>query len=262
MVALWDCPSSWTSSTLSSKSKFTSSSEEEEEQQAEEPQRMDPVLSWKAHGGRWIADARFVSGGPSTSSANTSTHSTSTPSRLLTAANDGCVCLWDLTTVSVQTGAPKQLLRCSTSHKKELLHTSGIFAMDVLDHTNTNTANGSSSSSNVGVMVATGSKDKTVAVSTLLADSSLTPVWRSDYHSAKVGAVQLRGSTSTSTTWSGSTILASASDDGTVAIHDYRTSRIVAELTDAHVRPHSVVWDPDREHQFLTGKYDHHNQED
>jgi WD40 repeat protein len=107
MVALWDCPSSWTSSTLSSKSKFTSSSEEEEEQQAEEPQRMDPVLSWKAHGGRWIADARFVSGGPSTSSANTSTHSTSTPSRLLTAANDGCVCLWDLTTVSVQTGAPK-----------------------------------------------------------------------------------------------------------------------------------------------------------
>merc|ERR1712032_835618 len=41
-----------------------------------------------------------------------------------------------------------------------------------------------------------------------------------------------------------STILASASDDGLMAIHDYRCQDKVAVIQDAHDRPHSVVWDP------------------
>jgi hypothetical protein len=196
---------------------------------------VDPVLSWKAHGGRWIAEARFL---PGPTTTTTCTTSTSTPSRLLTAANDGTVCLWDLTTVSIQSGVPKRLLQSG----KEL-HTSGIFAMDVITTTNNNNDS----------LICTGSKDKTVAVSSLESIGRTEPMWRSTYHSGKVGAVQLRGSHST--------LLASASDDGQVAIHDYRTNgnTVVAALPNAHERPHSVVWDPyssSRDHnRFLTGTY-------
>ena len=176
---------------------------------------VDPILSWKAHSGRWVADAKFLSS------------STQTPSRLLTAGNDGTVCLWDLSTVSASTGAPKLMQRTDKSY-----HSSGIFCMDV-------------SSTESSSMICTGSKDKTVAVSSL---NSFEPFWRSYFHTSKVGAVQLRGE--------GSNLLLSASDDGLVGLHDYRANDIVAELDDAHARPHSVVWDPLRQSQFATAGLD------
>ena len=58
-----------------------------------------------------------------------SSSTTNTPSRLLSAGNDGTVCLWDLTTVSVTNGIPKLLHQTST---KGQLHSSGIFCMDVV----------------------------------------------------------------------------------------------------------------------------------
>ena len=134
-----------------------------------------------------------------------------------------------MTTVSTTSGIPKLL---SQTGKER--HTSGIFAMDV-----------SKSSS----MVATGSKDKTIAVSQLESLGQQPPMWTSDYHSAKVGAVQFRGNNTT--------LLGSASDDGNVAIHDYRSQQeVVAALEDAHVRPHSIVWEPHHEHVFLTGTFE------
>ncbi len=180
---------------------------------------VDPILSWKAHSGRWIADAKFL---PTF---------VQTPSRLLTAGNDGTVCLWDLSCVSATTGCPKLLHRTDKSY-----HSSGIFCMDI-------SANNSSSSSSS--MICTGSKDKSVAVSSV---DSLEPLWRSDFHTAKVGAVQLKSR--------GSTLLASASDDGLVGLHDYRASEIVAQLEDAHVRPHSVVWDSFSDNVFATAGLD------
>jgi WD40 repeat protein len=205
IIALWDC----------SKSQTLSSSSSEDV--------IDPVLSWKAHSGRWIAEARFLPDNKKLAA---------TPSRLLSAANDGSVCLWDLTSVSIQSGAPRLLHRTG----KEL-HASGIFAMDVLVGNVNNSAD---------TLICTGSKDKTVALTSLESLAGSGPIWRSDFHTSKVGAVKLRGG--------GSTLLASASDDAIVAIHDYRANTIVAKLRDAHERPHSVVWDPHQENVFMTGK--------
>ena len=169
----------------------------------------DPVLSWKAHSGRWIADAKFLP-----------TPRTKTPSRLLTAGNDGTVCLWDLSTVSSATGAPKLLHRTDKSY-----HSSGIFCMGV---SNAN--------------ICTGSKDKSIAVSSL---GSLQPFWKSHFHTSKVGDVSFKGEDST--------LLASASDDGLVGIHDTRAPEIVTHVN-AHDRPHSVTWRTDS--QFVTAGLD------
>mmetsp|Transcript_50702 Transcript_50702/g.152704 ORF Transcript_50702/g.152704 Transcript_50702/m.152704 type:complete len:724 (-) Transcript_50702:53-2224(-) len=211
IVSLWDC--SWRSGCSDGIT--------------EENSVVDPILSWKAHGGRWVADVRFL---PAPASA--SGDRGGTPSRCLSAANDGCVCLWDLTSVSVQSGAPKLLSRTG----KEL-HRSGIFAMDV----------------SVGeqTYVCTGSKDKTVAVTTLdsiTRGNAANPLWVSDYHAAKVGAVGLCGK--------GTSLLASASDDGSIAIHDFRNNKTVAEILDAHSRPHSVVWNPLSENELMTAGND------
>jgi hypothetical protein len=96
----------------------------------------------------------------------------------------------------------------------------------------------------------TGSKDKSIAVSSVesLANGSDVPLWRSYLHTAKVGAVRFKGRSST--------VLASASDDGIVALHDYRTHRYVGRIVDGHRRPHSVTWDPQNEHILATAGLD------
>jgi len=212
---------------------------------------VDPVLSWKSHSGRWIADAKFIPG-PITSSIasndnNNGYDDASSPSRLITAGNDGSVCLWDLSTVSVLTGIPKLLHRTGKS-----LHSSGIFCMDVAYRFyNTN---------NNDLVICTGSKDKSIAISSLesLTNATGTPLWRSQYHSAKVGSISVKLQSATSF------LLASASDDGSVAIHDYRMdggkssspSFLVAKIEDAHNRPHSVLWDPHNDMMFATAGLD------
>jgi len=217
IVSLWDC-------------NWSRGDEDSGTADDDEVNMIDPILSWKAHSGRWVADVRFL---PIDNNNGTNK---APPSRLLSAANDGCVCLWDLSAVSVQSGAPKLLSKTG----KEL-HRSGIFAMDVT----------------VGQQqsyVCTGSKDKTVAVTTLEAIAQgnfAAPVWLSDYHTAKVGAVALRGK--------GTSLLASASDDGSIAVHDFRVNgknEVVAELPDAHNRPHSVVWNPLSENELMTAGLD------
>jgi hypothetical protein len=222
---------------------------------------VDPVLSWKAHNGRWIADAKFLSS--STKTMATEAGSTETPSRLVSAGNDGTVCLWDLSTVSYSTGEPKLLHRTGKSY-----HGSGIFCMNISSSSLFPTSSSSDGSNrnnenSSDVMICTGSKDKSVAVSSLgslqAAGSTGEPLWRSQFHTAKVGAVKLKGR--------GSTILASASDDGLVALHDFRangcgrtsesySSSLVAKLEDAHDRPHSVLWDRSNEFVFVTAGLD------
>ena len=105
------------------------------------------------------------------------------------------------------------------------------------------------------VVICTGSKDKTVVVSTLHGMTKCEgdyAIWRSNFHNGKVGAVALRGGHSS--------VLLSASDDGKIALHDYKvkgwecTTTVVAELENAHIKPHSVEWNPQCEHEFMTGK--------
>ena len=212
IVAVWDCQ--YWSNKARNKSKQESLFEN----------GLDPVLSWKVHSGRWIAEARFL---PNSMTDRQSSH----PSNFVTAANDGTVCLWDLAQVSVTSGAPKLL-----SQTGKELHTGGIFAMDI-------------SPRSKSVLIATGSKDKTIALSELKETACFQTFWNSEFHTAKVAAVKLQGK--------GSTILASASDDGLVAIHDYKCGErngLIAELDNAHDRPHSVIWHPSQETTLMTGK--------
>mmetsp|Transcript_9158 Transcript_9158/g.14081 ORF Transcript_9158/g.14081 Transcript_9158/m.14081 type:complete len:719 (+) Transcript_9158:65-2221(+) len=222
IVALWDC------------------SKDKESTEATE---IDPILSWRAHSGRWIADARFIPGEDSPKN----------PSKLVTAANDGAICLWDLTKVSVQSGAPKLLQKTG----KEL-HSSGIFAMDVLTPSKDLSHDEDKDTVNADdkVFICTGSKDKTVALSSLSTiERNRAPLWRSDFHTGKVSAVRFRRSYSTHDVKT----IASASDDGLIAIHDCRKdgrSDPAVVLENAHNKPHSVVWHPSEQDLLMTAGLD------
>ena len=186
-----------------------------------------PILSWKGHNGRWVADARFLP------EFDCQKH----PSRLLTAANDGRVCLWDLSSSSCNTGVPKCL---STTGK--MLHSSGIFSMDV-----------AAGEAHNDVLVCTGSKDKTISLTPLesiLKGGECAPLFRSEFHNGKVGCVEMQKGSNK--------VIASASDDGFIALHDYTSNKVVSELDNAHQRPHSVTWHPTRNNIFMTGKWMFH----
>jgi len=223
----------------------------------------EPLLSWKGHGGRWISDACFIQ---ASAQALESSHLLDHQTRmitsepfLLTAANDGCVCIWDLCKTSLRSGAPK-LIHQTGQKGESALHSGGIFSMNVVQQQQP------SLSSSSLVLVGTGSKDKTIAVSTLacsrggegVCDSSLTTIWRSSFHSSKVGCVRIHSKAEEKG------LVASVSDDGYVAIHDYKhiqskandRSTVVACLKDAHVKPHSFEWNPLDEHLFLTAGFD------
>jgi WD40 repeat protein len=196
---------------------------QQREGESDDPTFIDPVFSWKGHSGRWISEAQFL----------TSDLCARSPKHLVTAANDGTVCLWDLSQVSTTTGVPKLQQQSDKSW-----HSSGIFALDLRN------AAGSSNK------IATGSKDKTVAI-TPIHSGTFIPTWRSCYHRSKVGAVRFQNDH----------VLASASDDGDVAILDDRLrgehARPVALLENLHQgRPHSVVWDPTSSSMLLTAGLD------
>ncbi len=219
IVALWDC---------SNKSK-------------KRCEYIDPVISWKGHGGRWIADVHFLPSGDGGSST-VAGFGSGVPSRLLTAGNDGTVCDWDLTSTSVKTGVPKLLNQSSKA-----LHASGIFSMDV-------SSQSTSSSCLNDIRIVTGSKDKTIAMSSLDRLHE-RPLWRSDFHRAKVGSVNFSSEYADDIP-----LIASASDDGLVAIHDARLNGVsgaencvVAKLEDIHFKPHSAVWMPGSAQIFMTG---------
>lgn len=213
LIALWDC----------NNSSMTT--------QEDQTSYVEPVISWKGHQGRWIADARFLP------PPNSPSNNAQVPSRLLTAGNDGTVCHWDLSTTSLTTGAPKLIHQTNKS-----LHSSGIFSMDI-------------KTQEEDCVIVTGSKDKSIAVSKFsrLADND-GPFWRSQFHAGKVASVSFSSSAI-------NPLIASASDDGLVGIHDMRlngsnSNSTVACLEDSHVRPHSAVWKPLSDFIFLTAGLD------
>lgn len=187
-----------------------------------ETKSLDPVLSWKSHSGRWISSACFI---PS-----------ATIPLLMTAGNDGRICIWDASSVNTVTGMPRLNYQSSTD-----LHSSGIFCMDV-----TTSSPGSSS-----CVACSGSKDKSVALSQLTPEGILRTTWRSTYHTSKVAAIRIQP------TGGEIKILASASDDGRIALHDVRTTAIVTSINNAHAKPHSVEWNPlQPKNQFITAGLD------
>jgi WD40 repeat protein len=105
-------------------------------------------------------------------------------------------------------------------------------------------------SDNAYPKIATGSKDKTVAVAMLDDGAAFVPTWRSEIHTKTVKAVKFRDHH----------VLATASDDGCVALLDDRMSGeappidLLEGLHDG--RPHSVLWDPHNANLFLTAGLD------
>jgi len=195
---------------------------------------LEPVITWKSHGGRWVSDAIFVPVKGDLNSSNVTTNTINHPSHLLTAANDGKVCLWDVRSISCSTGAPKNLATTGSS-----LHAGGIFSMHVVGGNYSD------------VMVCTGSKDKTLAVSTLdsiVGGGGGGPIFVSHHHNAKVGCVQMQGQ--------GGALIGSASDDGSIAVHDFRSRNTIADIDFAHDRPHSFVWDSSNLHTFFSAGLD------
>jgi hypothetical protein len=111
------------------------------------------------------------------------------------------------------------------------------------------------------ISIVTGSSDSrnnTIAVSILDRLEDSTPLWRTDFHRDKVGSVNF----SSGFAHGDIPLIASASDDGLVAIHDARLNGlrgcnncVVAKLEGIHIKPHSAIWMPGSSHIFLTGKF-------
>lgn len=190
---------------------------------------IESVISFKGHNGRWIADALFV---PSQSNTNNNIKG-SCPSNLLTAGNDGSVCLWDLKSTASSSGVPKLLAQTGKT-----LHSSGIFSMHV-ESKDTNYRD---------FLVCTGSKDKTICVTSMesiCSGRNCTPFFVSNQHTSKVSSVQMNGSQ-----------IGSTSDDGSFALHDYRTNKVIFSCDDAHYKPHSFVWEYENRNHFATAGLD------
>ncbi|GMH91182.1 hypothetical protein TrST_g1726 [Triparma strigata] len=176
--------------------------------------------SWRASN-NWLSAAHFLP-------------LKSLPLHLLTTANDGILRLWNLN--KLQNSQPVELFKAPNIHNK-----SGIFSMDV---------ERSSSTSPSAFRIATGSKDKSVAVTSVTGTTKVSVTWRGTYHTKTVKSVSFSRKNRT--------IIGAASDDGTVSISDFRTpegqSKPSIELADAHDKPHSVVFAdgslPD--HVFMT----------
>jgi len=131
----------------------------------------------------------------------------------------------------------------------------------------TNITTSSDGATNSNNYICTGSKDKTLTVTPLhdLMEHghSCSPTFRSRVHQGTVSCVQMRGSgRGGGGSWEGSKLVASASDDGSVVLHDFMGgsgSGVVAKLegeSALHVRPHSVVWHPEKEFVLMTAGYD------
>jgi WD40 repeat protein len=182
--------------------------EEEEEEVYEEGKAARTEWCWRASK-KWLSGADFFP-------------STSTIPKLITTANDGVVRLWDLAKV-MKSGGPKELLSAPNVHR------TGIFSMDLLRR-----------SLDGACHVATGSKDKTVAVTAIRGEGgNVNVTWRGEYHSKIVKDVSFcKGE--------GSTLVASCGADGLVAVSDFRAAggetATVCSISDGHAMPHSVVW--------------------
>ena len=96
--------------------------------------------------------------------------------------------------------------------------------------------------------IETGSKDKTIALSTLSSiqkgNISHGPIWKSN---------QCDKNTSVAINNTNANMILSASD--IIATYDIRTQEVIREINNAHFWiPDSVMWNPDQQNAFMTSK--------
>jgi len=183
---------------------------------------LDASLAWKGHAGKWIASAKFLRSATDTNYL-----------RLISAGNNGTVCFWDLMKQR-SSGEPKLV-----GESGKNLHTNGIFSLDCR-------MSGSNSP-----IIATGSKDKSMAVSTILGDGNIVRTFRGDFHSKQVTDVRISNYNYD--------LIGSASSDGLVCVCDIRSKKSVINIDNAHNIPQSIVWglkDHQNEHTVMTSGND------
>jgi WD40 repeat protein len=189
----------------------------------------DPLLVFRAHN-RWVSCTKFLSMGGRDSDI-----------RLLSAADDGVVKLWDLAQTSQQQTA-KVLATSSCGHANGR----GIFSLDERQ----------------GELI-TGSKDRTVCVSRVSPLGDITPMTQfSELHDGVVKSVSWQGGPCRN---SAPSTFASGGQDQRVCVKDIRSgfgasaSSADVEITGAHAGGvHTVLWCPHDhgEHWLATAGYD------
>jgi len=224
-----------------------------------------PLLAFKPHGSTWVSDVAFCGGG-------------ALGSRLLTSANDGCVALWDLTKASAGRaagGQPKAL-----GGGKCAWHGAGIFSLACRGAGGTGGGFGGGECGGGGCVVATGSKDGSIALGTLGEGGDLpTRISLTELDLGQVKGVGLRpfftggfgdfGSGGDGGGGGGGglerAVAAAACGSGDAVILDGRDPRRgqgLATLRGAHVAAGggggctSVEWHPLRPHELLTAGLD------
>ena len=169
----------------------------------------DVLLSFKAHKG-WVASAHFLN-----------------QHTLLTAANDAVVTIWDIRKVlSVGSNARPRIM-----HSESSLHSNGIFSAHVF-----------------GSRLATASKDKSVAYSSVDGAGGVQLIRSFEgFHSGVVKCAALRDDH----------VLASTGNDLSVCVCDARSkSGLVTQIEDAHrLAVNHVSWNPSSDYELMTASF-------
>ncbi|KAF0685940.1 Aste57867_22258 [Aphanomyces stellatus] len=170
-----------------------------------------PLHSFRAHQG-WCSGVNFKL-------------STRDTTRVITAANDGLVKLWSLSSVRLKT-----LMQVAST---ATLHASGIFSIDVEP---------------THQLVATGSKDQTVGLS-IVTPTTIQLSHTLTHHAGVVKCVRFAPTTPS--------LLASCGNDLVVHVHDVRTRDAPAVTLRGHTRAvNSVRWAPVSNHRLVSTAFD------
>lgn len=213
----------------------------EEEGEEEEEREIAPLVSAKLHKG-WISDIQLCDGNSSSDNNG--------GVLLLSAGNDGAVCLWDISKTAA-VGARKEMPRCLA--RGDDLHRGGVFSMHAM-----------------GRNVVTGSKDCSVVVSRYGSSGGEFSVVRryEDLHDGVVKCVRWRPfSNIASDSGVESSVFASCGNDRTVKISDIREGSLLQQNSTTGSEGivldgfHSTTvnclrWSPAAEYLLLSASHD------
>lgn len=203
---------------------------------------VDPLVSHRLHTG-WISDVQWMSPISSVCTAPEEDETKSLMPWLLTSANDGVLCLWDLGRSDSGGTMPHCVARTSD------IHSAGIFSMHESQS-----------------KVATASKDNSVVITSLSSSKQMSVVQRYvNIHDGVVKCVRWN-------TWQsdGATIFASCGNDRVIKITDTRCppdctsnkscSNSNGILLDGQhtTTVNCVRWNPLHEHMLLSASHDDH----
>ncbi|GAB4817375.1 hypothetical protein N2152v2_004421 [Parachlorella kessleri] len=214
---------------------------------------LPPLLSARLHKG-WVADVQFVRGPQQSDCLIEESHAAAgCPSAessgassllLLTAGNDGTLCLWDVARSAAQGPSmqPLQLASCKD------LHSGGIFSMQEVCH-----------------RVLTASKDCTVAVSLLGAEGTAGSANCSSSGSTALRLLrryeELHEGVVKCARWRDGVTFASCGNDRAICVVDTRQAEDAAsyKLADAHSTAINCLrWHPSGDHLLLSTSHDPH----